>query len=89
MDSNAGVNLLSGKGARRPCSIALAGDTEQSLASLAKATDSGLRAPVPLSKFTPAFESIAFDPRLAELEARLLDNVNRDREALGLELYTL
>jgi len=69
--------------------FALAGDTEQSLASLAKATDSGLRAPVPLSKFTPAFESIAFDPRLAELEARLLDNVNRDREALGLELYTL
>lgn len=40
---------------------------------------------VPIARFSPLFEPLRGDPRLATAEAVMVENINDEREALGLE----
>ncbi len=65
--------------------FALAGDTNRALDFLGRAVDAGMQAYVPIASWEPALSGLQADARFAEIEARMLDNINNDRVALGME----
>jgi len=62
----------------------LVGNHDAAIDWLGRAIDRGLQNYAPLSKWLPAFSLLEGDPRFAELEARMIDNINEDRAALGM-----
>ena len=65
--------------------LALAGDYDEAITQLEQAIDRGFRS-YPLSAtHTPMFEPLRDDSRFVAVQAVMLDNINVEREALGLE----
>ena len=65
--------------------LALAGDYDEAIAQLEHAIDRGLQGYDLFATYTPMLEPLKNDPRFVALEAVMVDNINVDREALGLE----
>jgi TolB-like protein/lipoprotein NlpI len=65
--------------------FALAGDTDSALSWLEKSVGRGMQTYAPLSKLVPIFEALNEDPRFIEIEGTMVDNINEDRIAIGLE----
>jgi hypothetical protein len=63
----------------------LAGDHDAAIEWLAKSVDRGLQTYVPLATLVPALAPLQDDPRFIEIEALMVDNINEDRVAIGLE----
>ena len=64
---------------------ALAGDTERALELLDRAVARGMQVHAPLATWLPALGGLQGNARFAEIEARMVDNINQDRVALGME----
>ncbi|HEX5789417.1 MAG TPA: hypothetical protein VFY03_14630 [Woeseiaceae bacterium] len=64
--------------------LALQQDVEAALGQLEKAVEYGAVSNGPPARKEPAFAALAAEPRFAELEARLRENLNRNRGVLGL-----
>ena len=65
--------------------LALAGDYDQALTQLQHAVDRGFQGYKMFATFTPMFEPMKNDPRFVAVEAAMIDSINVEREALGLE----
>ena len=65
--------------------LALAGEYDQAITQLEAAIDRGMRMYAPLATAVPMFEPLRDDPRFVALEADMIDSINDDRQALGLE----
>ena len=65
--------------------LALAGDYDEAITQLENAIDRGLRSYALFPTYTPMFESLRDDSRFVAVEAVMVDNINVEREALGLE----
>ncbi|MDH4109063.1 MAG: hypothetical protein OEW35_12130 [Gammaproteobacteria bacterium] len=63
----------------------LAGDPDSALAALDRAIALGYRGWLPIAGFEPAFAELVGDPRYDEIEARLVDVTNAERDKLGLD----
>jgi tetratricopeptide (TPR) repeat protein len=63
---------------------AMLGDKDTAFEYMQKAADNGATAPAQLLEIEPALTPLAGDPRLDEIEAKMLANLNRDRAAVGL-----
>ena len=64
---------------------AMAGETDQALAWLGKAIDSGMITSTRISKEWPFFRDLEGLPEYQAIQARMLEHLNREREELGLE----
>ena len=64
---------------------ALAGNSEAALDWLDRSVEGGAQFNVPLVVQVPSLESLADNPRLMEIEQRMVANTNEDRAAIGLE----
>jgi len=64
---------------------AMAGDQEQALNWLGKAIDSGLIASTRISREYPYFRELDGLPEYEAIQARMIEHLNRERAALGLE----
>ncbi|MDH4073876.1 MAG: hypothetical protein OEV41_12315, partial [Gammaproteobacteria bacterium] len=64
--------------------FALAGDHDAALEWLDRSVNRGLQTYAPMKTWMPALAVLAADPRFAEIEAKMIDNVNEDRKALGV-----
>jgi len=65
--------------------LALAKKYDEAMTQLEHAIERGLLMCVPIARFSPLFEPLRGDPRLATAEAVMVENINDEREALGLE----
>jgi len=65
--------------------LALAGEYDQAIAQLEQAVDRGFQGYVPIATSIPVFEPLRDDPRFIAAEATMVDSINVEREALGLE----
>jgi hypothetical protein len=65
--------------------LALAGEYNKAITQLENSIDRGLRGYALFVTYTPMFEPLRDDPRFVAVEAVMVDNINVDREALGLE----
>ena len=65
--------------------LALAGRYDEAMTQLEHAVERGMLMCVPIARFSPVFEPLRDDPRLAIAEAAMVANINIEREALGLE----
>jgi tetratricopeptide (TPR) repeat protein len=65
--------------------LALAEEYDQAITQLEHAIDRGYRGYSPIATTTPMFEPLRDDPRFGAVEAVMVDNINVEREALGLE----
>jgi tetratricopeptide (TPR) repeat protein len=65
--------------------LALAGEYDQAITQLEKAIDRGFRSYAIFAMHTPMFKPLRDDPRFVAVQAVMVDNINADREALGLE----
>jgi TolB-like protein len=70
--------------ANRAIDYALLGDADAAIEHLQQAASRGWTSAGVLADVTPAFALLADDPRYQELEITLLNNMNRDREIVGL-----
>ena len=68
--------------------FALTGDYETALVHLAASIDGGYIGSTRLTKLWPAFEPLEGDPRYEEIQTRMVDHLNNEREALGLKPVT-
>ena len=64
---------------------AMNGDTDAAIEQLRVAIDGGWAASGEVVEIWPQMQSLAGDPRLAELEEAMLANINRERSVVGLE----
>ena len=65
--------------------LALAEKYDDAMTQLEYAIERGMLVCVPIARFSPIFEPLRGDPRLATAEAAMIENINDEREALGLE----
>jgi tetratricopeptide (TPR) repeat protein len=65
--------------------LALAEEYDQAITQLEQAIDRGYRGYAPIATTTPMFEPLRDDPRFVTAEAVMIDNINVERETLGLE----
>ncbi len=65
--------------------LALAGEYDEAMTQLEKAIDRGFQSYAPIVTYIPMFEPLRDDPRMVAVEAVMVNNINVDREALGLE----
>ena len=65
--------------------LALAEEYDHAITELEHAIDRGYRGYAPIATTTPMFEPLRDDPRFIAVEAVMVDNINVEREALGLE----
>ena len=65
--------------------LALAEEYDQAITQLEQAIDRGYRGYAPIATTTPMFEPLRDDPRFVAAEAVMIDNINVERQALGLE----
>ncbi len=65
--------------------LALAGKYDEAISELENAVDRGMLGYAPLATNIPMFEPLRDDPRFIALEAVMVENINAEREALGLE----
>jgi tetratricopeptide (TPR) repeat protein len=65
--------------------LALAEKYDEAMTQLEYAIERGMLVCVPIARFSPIFEPLRGDPRLATAEAAMIENINDEREALGLE----
>jgi len=65
--------------------LALAGDYDEAITQLQHAVDRGMRLYPPLAASEPTFAPLRDDPRFIALETVMVDDINVEREALGLE----
>ena len=65
--------------------LALEGEYDQAITQLETAIDGGFQTYAPIATAVPMFEPLQDDPRFVALEAIMVDNINVDREALGLD----
>jgi TolB-like protein/Tfp pilus assembly protein PilF len=64
---------------------ALISDHDMALSWLEKSVERGLQTYAPLATLIPVLESLREDPRFIKIEAMMIDNINEDRLAIGLE----
>ena len=65
--------------------LALAGKYDEALTQLEVAIDHGWLGYVPIAQSIPIFEPLRDEPRFFAIEAAMVDNINAQRDALGLE----
>ena len=65
--------------------LALAGKHDEALTQLEYAVDRGWSGFVPIAQSIPIFEPLRDEPRFVAVEAAMLEKINVEREALGLE----
>jgi TolB-like protein/lipoprotein NlpI len=65
--------------------LALAEKYDEAITQLELAIERGMLMCVPIARFSPIFEPLRRDPRLATAEAVMVENINDERDALGLE----
>jgi tetratricopeptide (TPR) repeat protein len=65
--------------------LTLAGNYDEALTELERALERGWRGFAPVAAFVPIFEPISDDPRFIAVETAMVENINIEREALGLE----
>jgi tetratricopeptide (TPR) repeat protein len=65
--------------------LALAGEYDEAITQLEHAIERGFRGYELFATHTPIFEPLRDDPRFVAVEAVMVDNINVEREALGLE----
>ncbi len=65
--------------------LALAGDFDESVTQLQKAIDGGFQSYLVSATHTPMFEPLRDDPHFVAVQAVMVDNINADRESLGME----
>jgi TolB-like protein len=72
------------RSANRAVVHALSGDADTAIEHLQQAANRGWTSAGVLADVTPAFAVLADDPRYQELEVVALNNINRNREVVGL-----
>ena len=65
--------------------LALAGKHDEALTKLERATERGMMGFTPIAADMPMFEPLSDDPRFVAVEAAMVENINVERESLGLE----
>ena len=65
--------------------LALAGEYDEAMTQLEAAIDRGFRNYAPIATHTPMFTPLQDDPRFLAAEAVMVENINAERESLGLE----
>jgi len=65
--------------------LALAGEYDEAITQLENAIDRGFQSYSISATYTPMFEPLRDDPRFFAVQAVMVDNINDDRQALGLE----
>ena len=65
--------------------LALAGEYDEAITQLERAVDRGYGGYELMATGTPMFEPLRDDPRFIAVETVMVDNINVEREALGLE----
>jgi TolB-like protein/Tfp pilus assembly protein PilF len=65
--------------------LALAGEYDDAITQLEHAVDRGFQGYAPIAKFIPMFEPLSDDPRFVTAEAQMIEGINIERRALGLE----
>jgi len=65
--------------------LALAGKYDEAMTQLEHAVERGMLMCVPIARFSPLFEPLRDDPRMLTAEAVMVENINVQREALGLD----
>ena len=63
----------------------LAGEYDQAITQLEHAIDRGFQSYKLFVTLTPMFEPLRDDPRFVAAQAAMVENINVEREALGLE----
>ena len=65
--------------------LALAGKYDEAITQLEHAVDRGFQGYAPIAKFIPMFEPLSDDPRFVAAETHMIERINVERRALGLE----
>ena len=65
--------------------LALAGKYDEAIAQLESAIDRGFQDYAPIAAHIPMFAPLQDDPRFLAAETVMVENINADRESLGLE----
>ncbi len=65
--------------------LALAGEYDDAITQLEHAVDRGFQGYAPIAKFIPMFEPLRDDPRFVAAEAQMIEGINVERLALGLD----
>jgi len=65
--------------------LALAGNFDEAMTQLERSVERGMLSCIPIARFSPIFEPLRDDPRLAIVEAVMVENINIERQALGLD----
>jgi tetratricopeptide (TPR) repeat protein len=65
--------------------LTLAGEYDAAIAQLEQAVDRGFQGYSPMATSIPMFEPLSDDPRFVAAEAHMIEGINVERQALGLE----
>jgi TolB-like protein len=65
--------------------LTLAGEYDAAIAQLEHAVDRGFQGYSPMATSIPMFEPLSDDPRFVAAEAHMIEEINVERQALGLE----
>jgi len=65
--------------------LTLAGEYDAAVAQLEQAVDRGFQGYSPMATSIPMFEPLRTDPRFVAAEAHMIEGINVERQALGLE----
>ena len=65
--------------------LALAGEYDEALTQLEHAVEGGFQNYAPVARSLPMFEPLRNEPRFVAAEGRMIEGINVQREALGLE----
>ena len=65
--------------------LALAGENDAAITQLEHAVDRGFQGYAPIATAIPMFEPLRDDPRFVAAEAHMIEGINVERQALGLE----
>jgi TolB-like protein/lipoprotein NlpI len=65
--------------------LALAGEYDEAMTQLEHALDRGMLVYAPMAAWAPMFEPLRDDPRFVAVEIAMVENINRERQALGLD----
>jgi TolB-like protein len=65
--------------------LALAGEYDEAITKLEHAIERGMKTNAPITADEPIFEPLRDNPRFIAAEALMVENINAERESLGLE----